>query len=176
MSLRFIATDPNFGLTVALVVFVMLTVILAAFIIALFASGGFRALVFRDKQKKKRRAAQKHADETTPPAARPAPRRPKKDDDGVPTIPLAMPPAQPQNDGGNKSSIYKSIREADTRKMTTAADMAGAEPKTFVPRTISPAPKRSAESERPAQDKAKRPAKPTKAKDDKAGSPGKKDK
>lgn len=116
------ATEP---ITIALVVFVMLTAFLLLIIILLCVSKSFRAFFFREQQKPAARKGKQAAKKSAPidgasDAAPPAPRavKPKKasaPDDGVPTVPLNMPvPAPPQ-----KRAHVRAVEATESEKSNT---------------------------------------------------------
>lgn len=84
--------SDEFALTIALVVFVMLTAVLLTLLIALIASKNFRKVFFRDKPKKpekRPRAADKNAES----AANVNASAGRSDYfEGIPTVPIGAPP------------------------------------------------------------------------------------
>ena len=82
MSTELLCVQTN-GVTIALVVFVMLTALLLAFVIMLFTWKRFRDFFFKDEKasKKQRKAADKQNNAKSS-------ARKSDDDNGVPTVPL----------------------------------------------------------------------------------------
>ena len=151
-------------LSIALAVFVTITVILLAFIILLFASGKFRSLFFggsneksdahgADKPNSKRKSQVKQSvpiikdvealitespkSEGTTEKQKSPPRK-KRSDDPVPTVPIDFPftPAKPISQRRNEPTYANTFeREPTAKKERTVTRTYDHVPTVFIPRT-----------------------------------------